>query len=741
MSPEEHTEAFRESLSACLASVQGRIVAEVAHVAEDLYRALEHELLELIAGRLEDLDSSSGMAATPKPEVSRVLTAEVDTLRRNLMATSDALVLLAQRTTGRPLQMTNQPPPQSNQFMSNPLGVLARHASHGSHSIHHPSFTAEEDALRPSHRTSDEASPKLRPHLGMLVKHSREDPEHHEEEHHEHHHEHLHLHLPHVHSPEDSEATTLRLVAESEETKDRSSGSGHGRSRTSVGPIEKTRLHEFVESSYFDNFFTLVIIANCITMGIEAHYQVVGDDHAGEMLAYGEYFFTLLFSIELLCRYKVFGWRYFTPYDKEGMMNFLDMMLVLVTGILFGVFVPILGFISGTDFSNGYFRYLTMVRVIRLLRLVRVLRKAPLLRDMFLMLRGLTESFGMLFWTIIVIASLTYIFAVFGLVFIGKNLLDQWEDLPHGDAKEEVFELLDMINGIDKMMFTLIQVLTLDSWTGYVRTLIIYVWWAWSYFYIYIAVADFVLMNLVTAIIVDNAVSKSANDQEQRLQELEKARQAELNTLQDIFQLMDEDGDGTLSWDEFTSAFEDEDIRKQWRLLDVGADECKGLFQLLDEGDGKIETHEFFEGMSAMKGSAQAKDIFRVGKMVEKMDHKLSSFITASGRGNGGQSPASEARTKRLETVHQQNQELCARQAALEELVAKSQQSPILETRSPSSVDGENDEVTEGEGTHVQIPNGSNRRGPVAPSFQPRGAQSASRRDARSTAAQSGSRV
>jgi len=394
MSPEEHTEAFRESLSACLASVQGRIVAEVAHVAEDLYRALEHELLELIAGRLEDLDSSSGMAATPKPEVSRVLTAEVDTLRRNLMATSDALVLLAQRTTGRPLQMTNQPPPQSNQFMSNPLGVLARHASHGSHSIHHPSFTAEEDALRPSHRTSDEASPKLRPHLGMLVKHSREDPEHHEEEHHEHHHEHLHLHLPHVHSPEDSEATTLRLVAESEETKDRSSGSGHGRSRTSVGPIEKTRLHEFVESSYFDNFFTLVIIANCITMGIEAHYQVVGDDHAGEMLAYGEYFFTLLFSIELLCRYKVFGWRYFTPYDKEGMMNFLDMMLVLVTGILFGVFVPILGFISGTDFSNGYFRYAAMLRNIRLLRLVHVLRKAVLLRDMFLMLRGLTDSLG-----------------------------------------------------------------------------------------------------------------------------------------------------------------------------------------------------------------------------------------------------------------------------------------------------------------------------------------------------------
>jgi len=739
MSPEEHTEAFRESLSACLASVQGRIVAEVAHVAEDLYRALEHELLELIAGRLEDLGSSSGTAATPKPEVSRVLTAEVDTLRRNLMATSDALVLLAQRTTGRPLQMTNHPPPQSHQFMSNPLSVLARHASHDSHLTRHLSFTPEEDALRPSQRTSDEALLKFSPHPGILVKHPREDLELHEEQHHEHHHEHLHLHLPHVHSPEDQEATAMRLDAESEETKDRPSS--HGRNRTSVGPIEKTRMQEFVESSYFDNFFTLVIIANCITMGIEAHYQVVGDEHAGEILAYGEYFFTLLFSIELLCRYKVFGWRYFTPYDKDGVMNFLDMMLVIVTGILFGVFVPILGFIWGTDFSNGYFRYLTMLRVVRLFRLVRILKHSIMLREVFVMLRGLTESLGMLFWTIIVIASLTYIFAVFGLVFIGKNLLDQWEDLPHGDAKEEVFELLDMINGIDKMMFTLIQVLTLDSWTGYVRTLMKYVWWAWSYFYIYIAVADFVLMNLVTAIIVDNAVSKSANDQEQRLQELEKARQAELNTLQDIFKLMDENGDGTLSWDEFTSAFEDEDIRKQWRLLDVGPDECKGLFQLLDTGDGQIETDEFFEGMSAMKGSAQAKDIFRVGKMVERVDYKLSSYITASGRGNGGLSPASDARAKILETVHQQNQELCGRQAALEALVAKSHQPPKLQKRSPSSVDGENDEVTEGEGTHVQIPNGSNQRGPVAPSFQPRSAQSASQRDARSTAAQSGSKV
>ena len=45
------------------------------------------------------------------------------------------------------------------------------------------------------------------------------------------------------------------------------------------------------------------------------------------------------------------------------------------------------------------------------------------------------------------------------------------------------------------------------------RQVLKYVNWSWLYFYAYIAVARVVLLNLVTAIIVENALAASRNDE------------------------------------------------------------------------------------------------------------------------------------------------------------------------------------------------------------------------------------
>ena len=55
---------------------------------------------------------------------------------------------------------------------------------------------------------------------------------------------------------------------------------------------------------------------------------------------------------------------------------------------------------------------------------------------------------------------------------------------------------------------------------------------------------------------------------------------------------------GTLDWDEFEAAFADDEMSRKWKLLDFHAEECKELFELLDDGDGGIETSEFFNGDS-----------------------------------------------------------------------------------------------------------------------------------------------
>merc|ERR1719359_33664 len=111
-------------------------------------------------------------------------------------------------------------------------------------------------------------------------------------------------------------------------------------------------------------------------------------------------------------------------------------------------------------------------------------------------------------------------------------------------------------------------------------------------------------MNLVTAIIVENAVATGNKDEHQALKLREKKQRSELKQLESLFQLMDADGSGTLSWDEFKDAFDDPEMSKKWKLLDFEPEECKDLFKLLDDGDGEIETSEFFEGLAKMKGIA-----------------------------------------------------------------------------------------------------------------------------------------
>merc|ERR1719203_590537 len=99
--------------------------------------------------------------------------------------------------------------------------------------------------------------------------------------------------------------------------------------------------------------------------------------------------------------------------------------------------------------------------------------------------------------------------------------------------------------------------------------------WIWLYFYCYIAVACLVLMNLVTAIIVENAMSKAANDHELATRDKHDRRRREIMEFVGLFADMDLDQSGTLTLDEFQASFEDQAIKRHWMMLDFNGDDCK----------------------------------------------------------------------------------------------------------------------------------------------------------------------
>jgi Ca2+-binding EF-hand superfamily protein len=192
---------------------------------------------------------------------------------------------------------------------------------------------------------------------------------------------------------------------------------------------------------------------------------------------------------------------------------------------------------------------------------------------------------------------------------------------------------MNVTNGIFSMMYTLIQVLTLDSWNGISRPLMKYIWWSCFFFYAYIAFAVVVLLNLVTATIVDNAMKNSRMDEQQVLAEKQRERKQLMDQFRSLFEMMDADRSGSLTVREFESAFDLPEVSTKLQMLDFEPGSCRELFALLDSGDGALSFDEFFEGMQHMEGTAKAKDSLKIMKSIESLQrplHLLTDLIRAN---------------------------------------------------------------------------------------------------------------
>lgn len=389
-------------------------------------------------------------------------------------------------------------------------------------------------------------------------------------------------------------------------------------------------LRALVDSKYSEVFFSTCIMMNCITMGIEADGLV--RPHPQALRYFGvviEQFFVAIFTIEMCSRMKVHGIQSF--YPTRSPVNFADAMLVIFTGIFFSWVIPFLSAVIGSGFGAGVLKTLSVFRAVRLLRIIRVIQKIPAFKEVWLLLKGLTDSLMTLVWTVVVIAVITYVFAIFGCWIISNEIMKIYEETTDPQVRADIEHVMQWLDGIGPLMQLLLQFLTLDSWNSKMEPIIAFAPWSLMYFYLYISVAVFVLMNLVTAIIVENAMSASKMDETMKLKQLEDKSKKELAEMKGLFELMDGDGDGTLDWDEFEAAFEDPEMSKKWRLLDFKAEDCKELFELLDDGDGGIETGEFFEGLPRMKGQATSRDLMRVAKNLDKVRAQINSLNTVIG--------------------------------------------------------------------------------------------------------------
>jgi len=224
-------------------------------------------------------------------------------------------------------------------------------------------------------------------------------------------------------------------------------------------------LGRFIEGRGAQNFITVLIVLNAITLGLETEPEIV--NRFGRALGYFDKIILAIFTIEIFLKLLYRRLDFF----RNG-WNVFDFVIVGIA------LIPSSGPLS-------VLRTLRIFRALRLLSVVPSMRKVT--QALFSAIPGIL-SVGS------IILLIFYVSAVLSTNFFGAT-----------------FEL--WFGNVGRSMFTLFQIMTLESWSmGIVRPVMESFTWAWAFFVPFILVTSFAVLNLFIGIIVDAMQTQSAEE-------------------------------------------------------------------------------------------------------------------------------------------------------------------------------------------------------------------------------------
>ena len=224
-----------------------------------------------------------------------------------------------------------------------------------------------------------------------------------------------------------------------------------------------TKLGQFVESRPMQNFIIVLIILNAATLGLETDAAIV--ERFGTELSTFDTIILAVFAFEIISKLIYRRLAFF----KNG-WNIFDFIIVGIA------LIP----------SSGP---LSVLRTLRIFRAMRLLYVVPSMRKvtqaLFSAIPGILSVGSM-------ILLIFYVSAVLSTNFFGSEFA-QW------------------FGTIGNSMFTLFQIMTLESWSmGIVRPVMETFSWAWAFFVPFILVTSFAVLNLFIGIIVDAMQTQNA---------------------------------------------------------------------------------------------------------------------------------------------------------------------------------------------------------------------------------------
>ncbi|XP_073996715.1 ca[2+]-channel protein alpha[[1]] subunit T isoform X3 [Rhodnius prolixus] len=256
-----------------------------------------------------------------------------------------------------------------------------------------------------------------------------------------------------------------------------------------------------VEHKYFQQGILLAILINTLSMGIEHHNQ---PDELTTIVETSNIVFSTIFAVEMLMK-----------IIAEGPFGYISNGFNVFDGVIVVLSVVELGqtFLGAREGSSG----LSVLRTFRLLRILKLVRFMPnLRRQLFVMLRTMDNV--AVFFSLLIL--FIFIFSILGMNLFGCQFCDRTSDGDQSCDRKNFDSLL-------WALVTVFQILTQEDWNvvlfnGMEKTS----HWAALYFVALMTFGNYVLFNLLVAILVEGFSSERHERREREQRELAKQQAA-----------------------------------------------------------------------------------------------------------------------------------------------------------------------------------------------------------------------
>uniref|UniRef100_A0A803T135 Calcium voltage-gated channel subunit alpha1 G n=1 Tax=Anolis carolinensis TaxID=28377 RepID=A0A803T135_ANOCA len=275
-------------------------------------------------------------------------------------------------------------------------------------------------------------------------------------------------------------------------------------------------IHQMCTTHYLDLFITGVIGLNVITMAME-HYQQ--PKVLDEALKICNYIFTIIFVLESVFKLIAFGFRRFF----QDRWNQLDLAIVLLS--IMGITLEEIEVNASLPINPTIIRIMRVLRIARVLKLLKMAVGMRALLDTVMQALPQVGNLGLLFML------LFFIFAALGVELFGDLECDDTHPC-EGLGRHATFRNFGMA------FLTLFRVSTGDNWNGIMKdtlrdcdeestcynTVISPI-----YFVSFVLTAQFVLVNVVIAVLMKHL--EESNKEAKEEAELELELEMEMKTI------------------------------------------------------------------------------------------------------------------------------------------------------------------------------------------------------------------